>query len=89
MTGYNDERSLADIGVYFSRRWCAEGFGIGLIEQLHALIVHFPEFHNKFDPFFYRVFMVHFTQALIEPGCYIIILIAEIHCMMRIRRHSL
>ena len=89
MTGYNNERPLADIGVNLSRRWCAEGFGICLIEQFHALIVHFSKFHNKLDPFFYRVFAVHFTQALIEPGCYIIILIAEIHCMMRIRRHSL
>ena len=89
MAGNHDKRAFFDVNLHLSRLRCAEGFGVGLVEQLHALEVDLPEFNDERKPFLNGMRAVDGTQALVKPCAHCVVCVAEIHRVVRIRRHAL
>ena len=89
MTRNHDERAFFDVGRHLCRLRRTEGAGVGTVEQLHAAEIHLSEFDDERKPFLHRMRPVDRTQSLIKPRAHLVVHVAEVHRVMRIRRHAL
>ena len=85
---YHDKRARLDLHGNLCRLRCPKAFGIGTIQQRHALEIDFSQFQHLRQQFVHGQFQTNLHQRLPEKEVYRFVGISQHHGMVRIRCHA-
>ena len=84
----DDERPLLHRQRDSGRRGCTVAFGVGLIQQRHALEVFLAHLHDDGQQLIHAPVLAHSKECLGEKAVHFLVGIAQYHGVMGIRRHT-
>ena len=84
----DNEGPLVDVGADPGGYRVAEGIGVGLVQQGHALVVYLSKLHQQGQPFLHGVRLAQLRQPLVEPVGDLLALVAQIAGVMGVSRHA-
>ncbi|MPM24074.1 hypothetical protein SDC9_70555 [bioreactor metagenome] len=88
VAGHHNKGALLDFERYDGRNRIAVGFGVGRVQNGHALEVDAAELHQKGQPFLHRVIVCHRRHTLNKPSVDRWVTLAQNPCVMGIGRHT-
>ena len=89
VAGHHNKRPLFHVNVHPRGHGIAEAFGVGPIQQRHALEIHLSELHDEGQPFLRAVLLRQGGKTLIERLVHMLVPVAQSQGVVSVGCHAL